>query len=265
MRMVCPDPLCGVVMRVDRVSRRQVHHADVSAAPLPPQEPPDTLHELLELWRHSLDAGTRGRGEPPSGSLTRRTPFDSASCSGPHGGGRAGGLSERRARPAGRDTAPRPSRRLPAAAPTHRRGGQRPAAATAPRARPADRHADHRPGRRRREHGPVRHHQRRLQGHALDRLRPAGLSATSICDQARPGHRAGRPLDDITWELKLRQGVTFHNGEPFDADAVKFSFARYVDPSDQERLRHAAEAGHRGAGRRSDAPSASRPASRSPS
>ena len=38
-------------------------------------------------------------------------------------------------------------------------------------------------------------------------------------------------LDDSTWELKLRQGVNFHNGEPFNADAVKFSFARFVDPS----------------------------------
>lgn len=38
-------------------------------------------------------------------------------------------------------------------------------------------------------------------------------------------------LDDNTWELKLRQGVNFHNGEPFNADTVKFSFARFVDPS----------------------------------
>ena len=38
-------------------------------------------------------------------------------------------------------------------------------------------------------------------------------------------------IDDNTWELKLRQGDQFHNGEPFNADAVKFSFARYVDPS----------------------------------
>src|SRR5207302_9259810 len=34
-----------------------------------------------------------------------------------------------------------------------------------------------------------------------------------------------KALDDATWELTLRQGVTFHNGEPFNGDAVKFSFA----------------------------------------
>lgn len=33
-RVVCPDPLCGVVMRIDRVGERTVHHADVSAVPL---------------------------------------------------------------------------------------------------------------------------------------------------------------------------------------------------------------------------------------
>jgi len=38
-------------------------------------------------------------------------------------------------------------------------------------------------------------------------------------------------VNDTTWELRLRQGVQFHNGEPFDANAVKFSFARYVDPA----------------------------------
>jgi peptide/nickel transport system substrate-binding protein len=31
------------------------------------------------------------------------------------------------------------------------------------------------------------------------------------------------------WTFKLRQGVKFHNGEPFDAAAVKFSFTRAVD------------------------------------
>lgn len=31
-------------------------------------------------------------------------------------------------------------------------------------------------------------------------------------------------LDDLTWRIKLRDGVRFHNGEPFDSEAVKFSF-----------------------------------------
>ena len=32
-----------------------------------------------------------------------------------------------------------------------------------------------------------------------------------------------------TWTFKLRQGVKFHNGEPFNAATVKFSFERAVD------------------------------------
>ena len=33
-------------------------------------------------------------------------------------------------------------------------------------------------------------------------------------------------LDDLTWEFKLRKGVKFHNGEPFNAAAAKFSLER---------------------------------------
>ncbi|MGI5840281.1 MAG: ABC transporter substrate-binding protein [bacterium] len=39
------------------------------------------------------------------------------------------------------------------------------------------------------------------------------------------------PLDTLTWEVKLRPGVTFHNGEPFDAASVKFSIERILDPA----------------------------------
>lgn len=35
-------------------------------------------------------------------------------------------------------------------------------------------------------------------------------------------------VDDTTWRFKLRQGVTFHNGEPFNADAVVWTFERIL-------------------------------------
>jgi peptide/nickel transport system substrate-binding protein len=37
-------------------------------------------------------------------------------------------------------------------------------------------------------------------------------------------------VDDTTWEFKLRHGVSFHNGEPFNAAAVKFTIDRVLDP-----------------------------------
>lgn len=36
-------------------------------------------------------------------------------------------------------------------------------------------------------------------------------------------------IDDTTLELQLREGVTFHNGEAFGADDVKFTFDRFKD------------------------------------
>ena len=35
-----------------------------------------------------------------------------------------------------------------------------------------------------------------------------------------------KAVDPITWEIKLRPGLTFHNGEPVNADAVVFTFNR---------------------------------------
>ena len=39
-----------------------------------------------------------------------------------------------------------------------------------------------------------------------------------------------RLVNDTTWEFKLRKDVKFHNGEPFNAAAVKFSVERIVNP-----------------------------------
>lgn len=37
-------------------------------------------------------------------------------------------------------------------------------------------------------------------------------------------------VDDTTWEVDLKPGITFTNGEPFDAEAVAYSVSRIIDP-----------------------------------
>jgi len=39
--------------------------------------------------------------------------------------------------------------------------------------------------------------------------------------------------DQRVYEFKLREGVKFHNGDPFTAEDVKFSFLRYKWPKEQ--------------------------------
>src|SRR5215813_6218178 len=36
--------------------------------------------------------------------------------------------------------------------------------------------------------------------------------------------------DGLAWTFKLRRGVRFHDGTPLDANAVKFTFDRIIDP-----------------------------------
>jgi len=38
---------------------------------------------------------------------------------------------------------------------------------------------------------------------------------------------AWKPVNDLTWEFSLRRGVTFHDGEPFNADTVLFNLDRF--------------------------------------
>jgi len=45
--------------------------------------------------------------------------------------------------------------------------------------------------------------------------------------QLQPGLAVSwEAIDDLTWEIKLRQGVKFHDGSPFTADDVVFTFSR---------------------------------------
>lgn len=36
-------------------------------------------------------------------------------------------------------------------------------------------------------------------------------------------------IDDVTWQFKLKEGVTFHNGDPLTAEDVKFSLERVMN------------------------------------
>jgi peptide/nickel transport system substrate-binding protein len=65
-----------------------------------------------------------------------------------------------------------------------------------------------------------------LLGRDLKTMKPVPRLAESV-----------KPVDDLTWELALRRGVKFHNGEPFTAESVKFSLERIVNPEQKSPIR----------------------------
>src|SRR2546428_2658010 len=44
-----------------------------------------------------------------------------------------------------------------------------------------------------------------------------------------------KPINDTTWEFKLRRGVKFHNGDPLTAEDVKFSIERVTEPGKEKK------------------------------
>ena len=64
---------------------------------------------------------------------------------------------------------------------------------------------------------------------ALTRRDPAGEFAPWLAT-------SWKTLNDTTWEFRLRPGVTFANGEPFDASAVKYNLERILDPKANLRV-----------------------------
>ncbi|WP_102224795.1 ABC transporter substrate-binding protein [Acidimangrovimonas sediminis] len=48
--------------------------------------------------------------------------------------------------------------------------------------------------------------------------------------EAQPGLAQFKSVDETTYVMTLRDGLTFHDGTPVDAKAVKANFTRYMDP-----------------------------------
>src|SRR5207237_2897919 len=60
---------------------------------------------------------------------------------------------------------------------------------------------------------------------ALVKPMPGSLMAGSLAESWTVS------ADQRVYEFKLREGLTFHNGDPFTAEDVKFSFLRYKGTS----------------------------------
>ena len=74
-----------------------------------------------------------------------------------------------------------------------------------------------------------------------DRLR--GPRRQELQARAHARHRRGRWSNDTTWEFTLKQGVKFHNGEPFNAQSVKATMDYIMDPANKTHYAAALVAG----------------------
>jgi peptide/nickel transport system substrate-binding protein len=64
--------------------------------------------------------------------------------------------------------------------------------------------------------------------HAFDHLAARDLKTRAVVPSLAT---SWKPIDDTTWEVKLRQGVKFHDGTPFSTKDVKATFDRVLDPN----------------------------------
>ena len=44
-----------------------------------------------------------------------------------------------------------------------------------------------------------------------------------------------KPVEPTVWEVELRKDVKFHNGDPFDAETVKWNWERVINPEQKSQ------------------------------
>src|SRR5262245_5746864 len=65
-----------------------------------------------------------------------------------------------------------------------------------------------------------------------------GLTRIDEAGQLQPGlAESWRWQNDRVFQLRLRKGITFHNGEPFEAAAVKWNIDRILHPDTKAPVR----------------------------
>ncbi|MDH0871340.1 peptide ABC transporter substrate-binding protein [Agrobacterium pusense] len=60
---------------------------------------------------------------------------------------------------------------------------------------------------------------------------PDGLYTPSLCAEVPSVENGGISKDGLEWRVKLKDGITWHDGKPFTAEDVKFTLELMVDPN----------------------------------